>query len=377
MSADIRSSKTAFIAAAIGAALVVPRSAAADTYSVIGAPGVESARVSEVVDALEATGRVGIAVDTNTGGVVDPDSAAGSSAAAARDAIKAITVSFAELDYARVIAELERAEATHLVSLLATAEGVAALVDINVWLGASLVGAGRAAEASERYAQVLAIDPSYEMDPDYWADEYRAAFGAARERGAPARGSLTIETNPPGASVAVDGAPLGAATPATVEAAAGWHYVYIHSAGHRAWAQRLNVAAGEVKRIPVALTRDEALAAAAAGAAMDGYGADAGAAVRAIAGLTGRDDTIVVTADGLVLHDRTGGVRASATGGGARSQIDALFPGVRVPGGDDGAPWYKNTWFLAGSAVAIVVAGSVSIWAATRTGELRGQFVRP
>jgi hypothetical protein len=99
-------------------------------------------------------------------------------------------------------------------------------------------------------------------------DAARAAVGTAGAKTAapgrkanPARtgtafvGSLVIVSKPEGASVTLDGHPVGT-TPLTLPTVkAGSHAIRLERAGHRVWSSAVQVSAGRQKRITASLER--------------------------------------------------------------------------------------------------------------------------
>lgn len=72
----------------------------------------------------------------------------------------------------------------------------------------------------------------------------------------PAEGTLVVETTPPGV-LTVDGRRLGS-TPHRGPLPPGRHVVRVEAPGHRAWRARVEIAAGQARRLEAALEPDEA-----------------------------------------------------------------------------------------------------------------------
>ncbi|MHB8070944.1 MAG: PEGA domain-containing protein [Candidatus Cryosericum sp.] len=69
-------------------------------------------------------------------------------------------------------------------------------------------------------------------------------------------GGLSVETDPAGASITVDGKPTGLVTPCTIGSLQeGVHEVYLELSGYLPWSSEITVAKGESSRLNIALTK--------------------------------------------------------------------------------------------------------------------------
>lgn len=115
----------------------------------------------------------------------------------------------------------------------------------GAWIGAGALAAVAAA--------ALVILPSSSDRPAAPAPAIAPADAA------PARAALTIESEPPGAQVWVDGALAASPAPVTLELEAGAHAVELRLDGHRPWRdEAVELAPGERLRLPVTLAPERA-----------------------------------------------------------------------------------------------------------------------
>lgn len=365
-------------AAPVACALVIAstsRVSAQEVHAVVGEHGVDAARVEAVFNVLTERGREVVRFSRPA------ESVAGEREGARAVAEANAAVTRARADYVQVrlgsaIEQLERAEADHLVGLLSTAKGRAALVEMCSWLGNLLVASGKRDEAEARFGLALALSPGLEIDRATFPPEVTAVFDEVKQRGVGASGSLTIETRPPGADLEVDGRVARDRTPATITASAGWHYLLLRMPGFRDWAQRVRIEAGEVKALPVALgaaDRDR-VATDVAHVMTEIYPKDARRAVRLIAAAAGADKVVIVGAAEVKLYTAGGKTEASARGGDARAAAQSLFvDAVEQPRGE-GRPLYAKWWFWTATGAAAVATGAL-IFALTREDTVRGRFL--
>jgi hypothetical protein len=90
-------------------------------------------------------------------------------------------------------------------------------------------------------------------------DAARAAAGAREANpartGTTSEGSLLIVSKPPGASVTLDGKPVGK-TPLTLPTVtAGSHAIKLELAGYNVWPSAIQVSAGQQSRVTASLER--------------------------------------------------------------------------------------------------------------------------
>jgi hypothetical protein len=369
-------------ALAVGAPPRIASAGARERYVVAAAPDASGARARAVADALAARGLVVVEGKREVSPLVAAQPAA---AAAVADAIRQAGDRYLEAGYDRGIAALEAVEAADLVVLLANKAGRALLVELNLWIGALHLAAGRQAAAETRFALALAVEDGARLDPAFWPPAYVAIFDRVRKRSG-AIGTLVVDSVPPGARVEVNGVLAADPTPATLRLAAGDHYVAVFRAGRTRFAARQAVVAGSVDTLRIELGRADsvALAADAAVAMSDWFAHDPTLAVTVVAEATGASRVVVVTGDGVALYDAHGKPLAEARGADARQAVAALLnPATPLGVGADGAadqPWCRacRTWWFWTAVGAVAVAGSVGLYFAVREDDtLRGRVVLP
>lgn len=123
-------------------------------------------------------------------------------------------------------------------------------------LASVLLEAQKQQSALQLFARAVVLAPDHEMDPERFSPFVRAGFADARRTAALLpRGSLVVESDPPGAEVIVDGEVRGV-TPAEVEGLfSGEHVVALRSSGRAPFARLVPVGAGE-SRVTVLLAPD-------------------------------------------------------------------------------------------------------------------------
>ncbi len=348
--------------------VVIAESAAVDqdrVAAVSNALGERGERVVELLWGKAATATVAAEVDVALG--------------RARTAIADARSKYIALELAAAISNLERVEAENAADLLASSAGIALLTELNVWLGNLMIADRRVDDAEARFAQALGLDPDLVIDRATFPPEVTRVFTAVKERGDQQSSSLTIDTRPQAARVAVDGRPRDELTPATITAAAGWHYVRLHRSGSRSWAQRLQFSPGEVREVPVALAKasPQRLSADVARVMSERYPDQDGPAIAVIARAVGVGRVVVVGSSGLVLYDDAGKRLARASGGDARAVTAALFTAATgYQAGPGPRPLYKKWWFWTAVGGALVTS-AVVIYAVTDDDTLRGRFTIP
>ena len=351
-------------------------SARAQSYVVIAEPGVDEGRVAVVSSVLGERGERVVELLWGKAATVAVTAEVDAALTRARSALADARNKYIALELAAAIAELERVELELATDLLASSAGVALLTELNVWLGNLLIADRRVKEGEARFAQALGLAPELVIDRATFPPEVTEVFTRVKEGGVGQPASLTLDTRPQAARVAVDGRPRREQTPATITAAAGWHYVRLQRSGFRPWAQRLAFTVGAVSEVPVALAKasPHRLSADLATVMRELYPSDSAAAVAVVASATGAGRVVVVGGTGLVLYDGAGKRLAVASGGDARAATESLFSNATGSKRELGPrPLYKKWWFW--TAVGGVLATSaVVIYAVTDDDTLRGRF---
>jgi hypothetical protein len=269
--------------------------------------------------------------------------------------------------YDEAIRALSAAEAQHLAALLESSDGRAALVTLNLWLGALHAAAEDPTTAGRRFALAQRLDAKAQLDESFWPPAYIALFEESRRTPA-ARASFVVTSKLPHVRFAWNGSSqrIGA----SFETVEGWHYLLVERLGFESVAERVEVRAGvlEARAVaPVSPRHHVPIS-----AAMSWYRLRPGATIAALAKSTAAERFVVISGKRLALHDRSGQLLASVTGQSASAATSALFS-------TQGAPTQERSilrrwWFW--TAVGVGVAGIVggTVWA-TRDKELRGTFV--
>lgn len=123
------------------------------------------------------------------------------------------------------------------------------LVDAYMLAAIGRCQAGQRRECEARIRDIVAFRESLEYAPERYGPDSADSFDRARARAlSGARGTLIIETDPPGAEVYVDGRSYGP-SPATAEGLlAGAHYVTVKELGYEELSVRAEVRAGRANR---------------------------------------------------------------------------------------------------------------------------------
>ena len=351
----------------------------ADTYVVVGVKDVPADRVARARRVLVERG---VAIAESGADARAQGKARTAAASRFGKAIETARGAYLTEKYDDAIAALEAVEQSELGTLLESPQGRALLVDLNMWVGALHYAAGRTSDADRRFRLAVSLDASARLDGALWPPDYVKRFENAAKRTL-ASGAIVVESEPPGASVQIDGRDAGSRAPVTNRPTAGWHYVFVIRLGHARHAERVQLDAGGVITVTAQLGVASAaqLAVDASNAMVVAYPGEPSHAARVIAAAAGAGRVAVVTADGVVVYGANGKALARATGSTIASSVDAAFSQLeprKRGGGKSGAaaPIYKRWWFWAGVGV---VAGSVGLYAATRGEDdgLRGEFVSP
>ena len=164
---------------------------------------------------------------------------------------------YAAMDFRRAISELLTAEAVVIEAEAPTAERVARLADVELFLGAcQLLDPKSRRSAEERFALARALAPRGVPDRIF-PPEVGAAYDAARP-GPPV--SLQVAPAPTGARVWIDGALM---PPGPARVATGLHYVVVERADRRPAGRLARVSKGADEfelSAPVTATPARALA---------------------------------------------------------------------------------------------------------------------
>ncbi len=117
-------------------------------------------------------------------------------------------------------------------------------------LAETLAVAGREEETKAAYREVLVLSPDYVPDPGQVPSKFRTLFDEARDQvSSEASGSLTVKTQPAGASVVMDGLTIGQSPVSRDNIPAGMHALLIELEGHRAIRKPIEVLTGETSEI--------------------------------------------------------------------------------------------------------------------------------
>ncbi len=369
--------------------------ARAQSLVVVGEAGVDPARVDAAAAALRERDQRVISLLPGPDAVAAAARVTDAARAAVEAGLEDAKARYIALDLDVAIANLEKIEAEEAADLLGDSRGVAALSELNLWLGNLLVAARRLPEAEERFVQALALRPDLDIDRASFPPEVTRVFDQVKRRPTARIGSLTVESRPDGAAVLVDGGRRRGTTPVTVAAPGGWHYVGLQLPGFQPWAQRVELVAGEVKPLPVALTpaAEERVSADIALLMSERYPTDPGGAVVQIARaarplsadarlgppqMAGAApiDVVVVGAASVTRYRGDGKQVAVASGGDVAAATASLFAAPTPPGHRKSRPMYKRWWFwtAVGGAVA---TSAVLIYAVTEDDTLRGRFGAP
>jgi len=338
-------------------------SAHAETVAVLG-DGADLARE------ITADGREILGPSTARSLLEAKRGSTGRDPAAARALAAAGREAYAGAFFDEAVDQLARAAATYLATGL-TGVGAPELAAVHLDLGLAHLAAGHREPAEREVALALRLQADIAPGPAHgppvrrFVESVRAGLPRARVL------SRTIATDPPGASLVLDGRDRGTSPVVVADLAVGSHLVVASAPGRAAVAVRVEVTDRTDDPLTVALPGEDA-----AQAALDAL--DAGDLDRAAS--LGRTVLEVETAI-AVAHDAQGARAVLAGAGGtreargrdARAIAQVLFPGSRTrddraavalaspaspANADDesgGAIW----WWLAGGA-AVVAAGVVA-----------------
>lgn len=99
---------------------------------------------------------------------------------------------------------------------------------------------GRATEADELFRHVLRLQPSFQLDPDYFMPSIRQKFDRFRkELQATRRVRVEVKSLPPGAEIYLDGVKQSAVTPAALEVWPGDYELIVAREGQRSLPHQL------------------------------------------------------------------------------------------------------------------------------------------
>jgi len=150
---------------------------------------------------------------------------------------------YAAFSYEEAQRLLER-ETERVLAQTATAELPAALARLCFWRGKVAVAQAERAASERWFGCALALAPSWSPDPATEPPQVQRAFARVmRKRARPGRGTLRVESAPPGAELTLDGAPIGRAPVAQGSLAPGMHLLVVDQAGRKRRAELVEVAA--------------------------------------------------------------------------------------------------------------------------------------
>lgn len=156
-----------------------------------------------------------------------------------------------EFEHAQSRLAVARTEAEQILALPG---GPQLYADASLRLGIVLGALGHSDDAQAALALALVLDPDRPISTAEFSPDVIGAVDAARARAAPTR-RVTIASEPPGATVTLDGTPIGT-TPLTTDLARGQHVAVMRARGFVARAQPFAVADTE-SHVEVALDRDD------------------------------------------------------------------------------------------------------------------------
>jgi hypothetical protein len=123
------------------------------------------------------------------------------------------------------------------------------LVDAYMLSAVGRCRAGQQRECDERIRGVVAFRESLEYDEVRYGPEARDVFDRARARAlSGARGTLVVETDPPGAEVYIDGRSYGPSPVSAEGLLVGQHYVTVKELGYEKLIARADVRSGRPVR---------------------------------------------------------------------------------------------------------------------------------
>ena len=121
-------------------------------------------------------------------------------------------------------------------------------------LGATWLSLARPERATEAFQRALTLDPHLALDPAKFNPKTVAHFRAAeRALANQARGSLTIDGSPAGATVWIDGRQVGRLPLTAPDLVTGEHWIVVGLQEHRRFASRITLRRGLPNRIDVFL----------------------------------------------------------------------------------------------------------------------------
>ncbi|HLU67727.1 MAG TPA: PEGA domain-containing protein [Kofleriaceae bacterium] len=286
----------------------------------------------------------------------------------------------AQFDHPRARRALARAEAT-LLAAPPDPPVIALMTQVAFTSGLVHLREQNRGLAIDAFRLVHRLAPERPpLDPARYPPEVVSAHEAARRpAGAPAR--LEVSTTFDGASVLLDGAPVGR-TPLSIEIAAGPHVLHVAAPGYGAAGRRVEAAPRDsvqmvidLRRLPAAERALELRRGLAAAGATDRAGLRA--AAREVAALSGLDAVVVVSpgAAGQVaaIYQRDGDRLSLARPvDGEIDELLALLVPAPPPGPGDlfatpvpgERPWYQRPWGMAsigGGALAAIIVTAVLI----------------
>ncbi len=112
---------------------------------------------------------------------------------------------------------------------------------------------GRMGEAEADYEALVKFDPAWPVDRTRTSPKIVAVYDKVRAR---LIGRLAIQTEPPGASVSLDGTPIGRSPIFDREVAAGPHTLQVEMPGHEPLREPITVEGGALLERTVRLTRN-------------------------------------------------------------------------------------------------------------------------
>ncbi|MBL8953319.1 MAG: PEGA domain-containing protein [Myxococcaceae bacterium] len=119
------------------------------------------------------------------------------------------------------------------------------LAEVFVFLGAAELQNNKKAEAHKNFLRAVALDPTYQPDPKFFAADVQKAFSSAHhELAGKHKGTVIFESSPAGATLALDGREIGLTPHPPVELTPGRHHVLATRPGYVTAGKLPEVASG-------------------------------------------------------------------------------------------------------------------------------------
>ena len=161
---------------------------------------------------------------------------------------------YRDLRFSESLAKLGEAQAA--LEQQADAQAIRLLQDVFIYRGMNELALGNREAATENFRASASLDPSRTLDEGAFAPEVRSLFGDVQSNlRARVPANVTVETNPVGAVLFLDGKRAGM-TPITVTVPPGRHYVAFRAPGFRPHVRRIEVDGAQADPIRVVLAEE-------------------------------------------------------------------------------------------------------------------------